>query len=76
MSGLILALSLQKFAPDVELIIYDAVSELSEIGAGIGIWPRVWKTLVSLGLEEDLQSKLTSTSQGEFPQVRSPYIVF
>ena len=54
MSGLILALSLQKFAPDVELIIYDAVSELSEIGAGIGIAPRAWDIIQAIGLEAAL----------------------
>ena len=54
MSGLILALSLQKFAPDVELIIYDAVSELSEIGAGIGIAPRAWAIIQTIGLEAAL----------------------
>ena len=54
MSGLILALSLQKLAPDVELIIYDAVSELSEIGAGIGIAPRAWAIIQAIGLEAAL----------------------
>ncbi|TBU27684.1 FAD/NAD(P)-binding domain-containing protein [Dichomitus squalens] len=54
LSGLISALSLQKFAPDVEFAIYDAVSELSEIGAGIGLAPRAWAIIQAIGLEEAL----------------------
>lgn len=45
--------------------IYESASHFSEIGAGIGIWPRVWDTLVSLGLEEDLKSRSTSLGQGQ-----------
>ncbi|KAM5532658.1 hypothetical protein V8D89_013702 [Ganoderma adspersum] len=54
LSGLIFALSLQKFAPDVEFVIYEAVSELSEIGAGIGLAPRAWSIIQALGLEKAL----------------------
>ncbi|PIL36635.1 hypothetical protein GSI_00324 [Ganoderma sinense ZZ0214-1] len=54
LSGLIFALSLQKFAPDVEFVIYEAVSELSEIGAGIGLAPRAWSIIQAIGLEKAL----------------------
>lgn len=54
MSGLIFALSLQKFAPDVEFVVYEAVSELYEIGAGIGLAPRAWSIIQAIGLEKAL----------------------
>ncbi|KAG6831350.1 hypothetical protein H0H87_005495 [Tephrocybe sp. NHM501043] len=38
--------------PDVEIEVFEATSEFSPIGAGIGIWPRVWKALVAIGLED------------------------
>ncbi len=50
---------------DFDVDIYESAASFSEIGAGIGLWPRVWDTLVGLGLEEDLKSKSTSMGQGE-----------
>ena len=72
--GVAFAVALAKTGVAFNVDIYESAPVFGEIGAGIGIWPRVWKTLVSLGLEEDLQSKSTSTSQGEFPKMRSSYI--
>ncbi|KXN81972.1 Salicylate hydroxylase, partial [Leucoagaricus sp. SymC.cos] len=54
--GLALAVALnafddeQKFAIDL----YEATAELSEIGAGINVWPRIWQCLKESGLEETL----------------------
>ena len=45
---------LQKNCPQIDIAIYESAHELSEIGAGIGVWPRIWEILRSLGLEEDL----------------------
>lgn len=51
--GLISALTLSRH-PDIQVDVYEAAKEFAEIGAGIGVWPRAWKILQSLGLEEDL----------------------
>ncbi|KXN86198.1 Salicylate hydroxylase, partial [Leucoagaricus sp. SymC.cos] len=40
--------------PDISVEIFEAAKEFSEVGAGIGVWPRIWKTLALLGLDEDL----------------------
>ncbi|KAI0364648.1 FAD/NAD-P-binding domain-containing protein [Pilatotrama ljubarskyi] len=54
LGGLLLALFMQKNAPDVEVTLYESTSVLTEIGAGIGFWPRMWEILTDLGLEDDL----------------------
>ncbi|KAJ7304548.1 hypothetical protein DFH08DRAFT_985774 [Mycena albidolilacea] len=51
--GLTLALALSQY-PDIEVELYDAAAALAEVGAGIGIFPRPWKIIQMLGLEEDL----------------------
>ncbi|GLB41291.1 putative FAD binding domain containing protein [Lyophyllum shimeji] len=47
--GLTFAVAMSRYA-NVEVEIFEAASEFSPIGAGIGIWPRVWKALTSIGL--------------------------
>ena len=54
MSGLALAISLQRFAPDVDFEIYEGAAELAEIGAGIGLAPRTWAMVQALGIEDAL----------------------
>ncbi|KAH8104119.1 FAD/NAD(P)-binding domain-containing protein [Cristinia sonorae] len=51
--GLVLALALARHS-DIQVDIYEAAREFAEIGAGIGVWPRTWKILQSLGLDHDL----------------------
>ena len=49
--------------PDIEVGVYEAAKEFDEVGAGIGVWPRVWKILAYLGLDSHMArmtaSKLT-----------------
>lgn len=52
--GLTAAVALAKF-PDIDIHIYEAATAFSEVGAGVGVWPRIWKTLRKLGLAEDLK---------------------
>ncbi|KAF8229500.1 FAD/NAD(P)-binding domain-containing protein [Tricholoma matsutake] len=52
--GLSTAVALSKY-PDIDVDIYEAAAQFSEVGAGIGVWPRVWKTLAQLGIYEDLE---------------------
>ncbi len=50
--GLVLALALEKYAPDVDYQIYEAAAELTTAGAGIGFQPRTLSVLRELGLEQ------------------------
>ena len=54
MGGLVLALALKKYAPDVHFDIYESAPQLTEVGAGIGMSPRIWSIIKDLGLEDDL----------------------
>ncbi|KAG6810474.1 hypothetical protein H0H92_011709 [Tricholoma furcatifolium] len=40
--------------PDIEVEIYEAATKLTEVGAGIGLFPRPWEVIQKLGLEEEL----------------------
>ncbi|KAJ7625713.1 hypothetical protein FB45DRAFT_922131 [Roridomyces roridus] len=51
--GLTLALALSQY-PDIDVEVYEAATSLAEVGAGIGVFPRPWKILRMLGLEDDL----------------------
>ncbi|KAH9933957.1 FAD/NAD(P)-binding domain-containing protein [Epithele typhae] len=66
MAGLVLTLFLQKHSPDVQVDIYESAQALSEVGAGIAMWPRVWEIVVQLGFEEEL-NEIASGSAGEKP---------
>lgn len=54
--GLTLSTALKAMEMDqkLEIDIYEASSQVSEIGAGIGFWPRGWSIFKTLGLEESL----------------------
>ena len=62
--GLAFAVALAKISAVFEVDIYESTANFGEIGAGIGLWPRVWNTLVNLGLEKDLEARSTSLGQG------------
>ncbi|KAJ4481052.1 hypothetical protein J3R30DRAFT_2395837 [Lentinula aciculospora] len=51
--GLTCAVAL-KDCPNIELDLYEQAAHITEIGAGITVWPRTWMCLKSLGLERDL----------------------
>ena len=51
--GLILAVALSK-SSNIDVDVYEAARELTEIGAGVGMWPRTWRILQQLGLAEEL----------------------
>ncbi|RPD58219.1 FAD/NAD(P)-binding domain-containing protein [Lentinus tigrinus ALCF2SS1-7] len=55
LGGLLLALFLQKYSTDIDVDIYESAAKLTELGAGIGVWPRVMEVLKFLGLEDDLK---------------------
>ncbi|KAF6760803.1 FAD/NAD(P)-binding domain-containing protein [Ephemerocybe angulata] len=63
--GLAAAVALSRF-PDIEVSVFEAAKEFTEVGAGIGVWPRVWKLLAYLGLDDDLASiSATKPTQDE-----------
>jgi len=39
---------------NLQIDIYEAASNIWEIGAGINVWPRTWNVFKALGLEENL----------------------
>ncbi|KAI0358146.1 FAD/NAD(P)-binding domain-containing protein [Trametes cingulata] len=51
--GLTCAAALSR-CQDIQVDVYEAASAFTEVGAGIGVWPRAWKVLCALGLAEDL----------------------
>ena len=63
---MLLALVLQKDCPDVEINIYESTPELTEVGAGVGVWPRVWEILRYLGLEDSLKQKAGASRMSIF----------
>ncbi|KAH8107255.1 FAD/NAD-P-binding domain-containing protein [Cristinia sonorae] len=51
--GLCLAVALSKHA-DIQIDLYEAAGQFSEIGAGVMFWARTWKIFEQLGLADDL----------------------
>ena len=47
----------------IEVDIYEATPELTQMGAGIGFWPRTWKILEKLGLDTSLVEHLSPGQQ-------------
>ncbi|KAI0329969.1 FAD/NAD-P-binding domain-containing protein [Cubamyces sp. BRFM 1775] len=70
LGGLLFALTLQKFAPDVEFHIYESAAQLSEIGAGVNFQPRPWFVIRELGLDQEL---LKIAGNGERPNMAMVY---
>ncbi|KDQ26320.1 hypothetical protein PLEOSDRAFT_1077335 [Pleurotus ostreatus PC15] len=81
--GLTCALGLARY-PDMETTVYESSANLTEVGAGIGLWPRPWKVIRQLGLEQDLlkvaqkipPDELVATFElrrGDIKQSQCPY---
>ncbi|KAI0824328.1 FAD/NAD-P-binding domain-containing protein [Trametes gibbosa] len=68
--GLVFALALDKYAPDVEYQIYEATAELTTAGAGINMHSRTLSVLRELGLEQAL---LDISGNGESERVTLIY---
>ncbi|KAM5540110.1 hypothetical protein V8D89_006250 [Ganoderma adspersum] len=68
MGGLVLGLCLKKYAPDsVHFDIYESASELTEVGAGVGMSVRIWSIMRELGLEDDLLTITGTRDRTGFP---------
>lgn len=54
-------LFIQKYCPDIQVDVYESTAELSEVGAGVAILPRMWELLSQLDIpEEELQAVVGS----------------
>ncbi|KAJ4479594.1 hypothetical protein C8J55DRAFT_560753 [Lentinula edodes] len=51
--GLACAVALKDHT-NIEIDVYEQAVQITEIGAGVTVWPRTWEILKSLGLEKDL----------------------
>ncbi|OCH95061.1 FAD/NAD(P)-binding domain-containing protein [Obba rivulosa] len=60
-SGLAFAIALSKSTSNVAVDIYEAASSFSTVGAGIGMWPRVWEIMEAYGLAEALGRQQVAT---------------
>ena len=74
--GLTCAVALSRI-PGVEVSVYEAAREFSEVGAGIGMSARTWRLFKTLDLDADL-SKVTilrpADELGEYPSRTRVYI--
>lgn len=64
--GLVCAVALSRYH-DIQVDVYEAASAFTEVGAGIGVWPRTWKILAALGLTDDL-AKIAIVPPSEQPR--------
>ncbi|KAF8152293.1 hypothetical protein B0H34DRAFT_663942, partial [Crassisporium funariophilum] len=76
--GLTLAVALSHLLPIdsnnvIEIEIYEAAPELTQVGAGITLWPRAWNIFKNLGLEAALARHL---SPGQDHQNKEPHLAF
>lgn len=65
--GLAFAIALAKAGAPVDVDIYESTAGFSEVGAGIGIWPRVWDDLKILGVEDELRKRASNVQGGDVP---------
>lgn len=42
---------------DIQIDIYERANTLREVGAGIGVWPRAWRVMQHLGIDQELLEK-------------------
>ena len=59
-AGLTFAIALAQASDDIHIEMYEAAHELTEMGAGVGMWRRPWQVMETLGLREDLRHLVLS----------------
>lgn len=71
LTGLFLAIALDKYAPDIDYRIYESAAELTTAGAGIVLPPRTWYTLQQIGVAQALLEIAGNTKKSsEFGMAR------
>jgi salicylate hydroxylase len=67
--GLVAAIAIShalKSVDGVQVDVYERSATLGEVGAGIGVWPRVWAILEELGITDDLLKHYDSQTDQTF----------
>ena len=59
-----MALSYLRLDEFLDVDIYESAAKLTQVGAGIGLFPRAWEILKDLGMAGDLEARLVP---GEAP---------
>lgn len=57
----------------IQLDIYESTKKLTQIGAGIMMWPRGWEIMRSFGLEASLTEKMSPDQEPPSPDQISTY---
>ncbi|KAH9474777.1 Salicylate hydroxylase [Psilocybe cubensis] len=72
--GLAMAVALSHLKVDehLQIDIYESTGKLTQIGAGIMIWPRGWEIIQSLGLEASLAQKMSPDQELPSPEQLKP----
>jgi salicylate hydroxylase len=70
--GLCLAVALSRY-PDIHVDVYEAAERFKEIGAGVMIWAKTWRTLELLGLAIDA-SKVSHAPPDPSPGTVIPFV--
>lgn len=55
-AGLVFAIALSRSSDNIQIDLYEAAKEFTEIGAGVGFGFRAWKVMRALGLDKELKS--------------------
>ncbi|KAF5337613.1 hypothetical protein D9758_014926 [Tetrapyrgos nigripes] len=53
LGGLTCACALRN-TTNLDIDLYEAADEIAEVGAGVTVWPRTWKLLRSMGIEQNM----------------------
>ncbi|PPQ92525.1 hypothetical protein CVT25_010358 [Psilocybe cyanescens] len=72
--GLALAVALSRLKVDeyLQIDIYESTAKLTQVGAGIMIWPRGWEIVQSMGLEASLAEKMSPDQELPSPDQIKP----
>ncbi|KAL0068338.1 hypothetical protein AAF712_004725 [Marasmius tenuissimus] len=66
--GLSCAVAL-KDCTNIRVDIYEAAAQITEIGAGVTVWPRTWEILKDMGMEEELAGRLKDAPDMDKPKI-------
>ena len=68
--GLTAAIAISRFSSerkDIHIDLYEAVGEVTEVGAGVGMFPRPWSIMKALGIDKELRKLDNMPKEGDPP---------
>jgi len=77
--GLTLAVALSKLEVDnfLQVDIYESTAKLTQVGAGIMMWPRGWEIIQSLGLQDSLAKRMPADQELPSPdQLSMSFLIY